>query len=150
MRQKLPHEPDFDVIIGTVAASMAGLILPLLLIPVIRITGHSVLVEESSKWLTVFGFTSYLGRNRQWWKQAAVFGLCFGISESFLYLSQLLQAHALPFFALRFVTAVPMHALTASLFSLSFKRSAIYAVLSLLAGILLHAGFNYAMSSLPL
>jgi RsiW-degrading membrane proteinase PrsW (M82 family) len=119
-----------------------GLILPMILIPMVQLFSiQSEIIEEVAKALIILflvtrikGKIEYLG--------ALIFGLTFGVSENFLYLSNFIQNGGVNLFWERFLFTVPMHVITSILilFFIRINRNAI--ILGILLSIVLHLLFN--------
>lgn len=119
-----------------------GLILPMILIPIVQLFSiQSEIIEEVAKALIILflvtrikGKIEYLG--------ALIFGLTFGVSENFLYLSNFIQNGGVNLFWERFLFTVPMHVITSILilFFIRINRNAI--ILGILLSIVLHLLFN--------
>ncbi len=91
---------------------LAGLILPILLIPIVKLTGHTEVVEEVSKALIVLFLILKLSSSKMQILAGAILGLLFGLSESMLYLTNIFQLGDFGIFWQRFLWTVPMHIVT--------------------------------------
>ena len=126
----------------------AGLVLPAILIPIVKLTGYSAIVEEIFKAAVVLWLILKLpGRWIKIWAGIG-FGLLFGISENFLYLNQIFQMGDMSIFWQRFLWTVPMHIVTVLIMVLSGWKSKKFLILGLLLAIILHLWFNGAIMSL--
>lgn len=88
---------------------LAGLVLPLLLIPLIKFTGHSEIVEEIAKALIVLFLILQLQTHKQQILDGIAFGFLFSLSENFFYLNNIFQLGDFSIFWQRFLWTVPMH-----------------------------------------
>lgn len=133
-------------IIYIIFAILAGLVLPLVLIPIAKLTGHSEILEEIAKALVVIFLILKLPNFKTKIITAIIFGLFFGLSENLLYLSQFIQQGNLSPFWQRFDLTVPMHVLTVLIifFLANFKKA--LALLGLILAIAVHLLFNYFVS----
>ena len=127
-----------------ILAALTGLVLPLLLIPVVALVGHSEIVEESAKALAVFLFVLPIPGRRNQVAAALLLGFLFGASENVLYFNQLFQAGVTGTFWARFAWTAPMHAVTAGLIAASGTMGKRYLPLGLAVAILAHVLFNAA------
>ncbi len=119
----------------------AGLVLPVLLIPVVKWTGYSLAVEEIFKAAAVFWLVLALsGKQRLW--AGVMFGLLFGISESFLFFGQMWQGGALGIWGSRFLLTAPMHALTVLVMTLTAWKNRAWLPLGLGLALVIHWWFN--------
>lgn len=128
-----------------ILAALSGLVLPLLLIPVVALVGHSEIVEEIAKALAVFLFVLPIPSRRNQVATALLLGFLFGVSENALYLNQMFQAGVVTgTFWARLAWTVPMHAATAGLIAASGTKGERYLPLGLAVAILAHVLFNAA------
>lgn len=128
--------------INAVFLIITSLVLPALLLPVIKLTGYSEIVEEIAKALVIlfiiFNFASL--KQKVW---AGIFlGLLYGVSENIFYLNQIIQLGDLSVFWQRLLWTTPMHIITIliMLFAGSVKKW--YIIFGLIGAIVLHALFN--------
>ncbi len=125
-----------------ILACVAGLVLPVLLIPVIAFTGSSEWVEELAKAAVVlFLVLAVPGRTRQL-ATGTAFGFLFGLSENALYLNQVFQAGTVSTFWERFAWTLPMHLLTAALLTVSGLWGKKFLPFGFAAALGLHLLFN--------
>jgi len=124
------------------AAIAAGLALPLVLIPIVSITGYSEIVEEAAKAVVIFFLILKLPKSKTQFWATVLFGLLFGLSESVLYLNNIFQTGNLNIFWQRFFTAVPMHIATVLviLFFAKFKKGWIFS--GFVSAVVLHILYN--------
>ena len=121
---------------------MAGLVLPIFLIPLVKLTGYSEIVEEIAKALVVL----FLILKLPTWKLQILggiaFGLLFGVSENFLYLNNIFQIGDFSVFWQRFIWTVPMHIITVLVMVFAGLVKKWVIIFGLLGGIILHLLFN--------
>ena len=84
----------------------------MILIPIVKITGFSEVLEEISKALAIFFLILNLPKIKQKIVLAILFGFLFGLSESFFYLTNIFQVGDFNIFWQRLLFVVPMHILT--------------------------------------
>ncbi|MDP3245051.1 MAG: PrsW family glutamic-type intramembrane protease [bacterium] len=135
------ESPPLAIIYG-IFAVMAGLLLPVLLIPVVKFTGYSEIVEEIVKALVVLLLILKMPSHGVQILIGAVFGFLFGISENFLYLNQIFQFGDLSIFWQRFLWTVPMHIITVLVILFSGLAGKKFVIFGLAGAIILHALFN--------
>lgn len=124
-------------------AVIAGVTLPLVLIPVIHATGFSEVVEEVSKGIAVWtlAFQTKDRRTLLWF--ALAFGALFGCSESMLYANQIAQLGLWSVLGLRLALTIPLHAFTAWCIAYGVGRWRMRGlVFGVCAGIVVHLLFN--------
>lgn len=131
-----------DTGIYRVSISIAGLVLPIILISIINFTGQSEIIEEIGKALVVFFIIS---RNLSWklrLEGAVVFGVLFGLSENIFYLINFLGSEDYYIFLLRFITTLPMHIVTVLIIFIFTEIKKYFWILGLTLSILIHFLFN--------
>lgn len=121
---------------------LVGLVLPMVLVPIIRLTGYSEVVEEVAMALVVIFLILKLPTHRTQIIGAIAFGFLFGLSENFLYLSQILQHGNINMFWLRFIFTVPMHMTTILVLVFSGMAGRWFLIFGLFGAITLHILFN--------
>ena len=132
-----------DRIIISFCIYLLALILPILLIFTINFTGYSVLYEELCKTIVIFYLILRFNETNVQYINTFIFGLLFGLSESFLYLINILQIGNYDFFLTRLYITIPMHIIT-SLVVLYFARlSKKMIIVGFLLSLILHYTFNY-------
>lgn len=127
---------------------VAGLLLPILLIPLVKFTGYSEVVEEIAKGLVVLFIILKLPNHKLQILAGIGFGFLFGLSENFLYLNQIFQVGNLGVFFERFIWTVPMHIITVLVILFSGLANKIFLFFGLIAAIILHALFNSIIVSI--
>jgi len=135
------ESPPVAIIYG-IFTVMAGLLLPVLLIPVVKFTGYSEIVEEIVKGLVVLFLILNLSTHKLQILGGIAFGFLFGVSENFFYLNQIFQLGDFSVFAQRFVWTVPMHIITVLVILFSGLAGKKFIILGLAGAIILHALFN--------
>jgi len=124
---------------------VAGLALPLLLIPIVQFTGYSELFEEVAKALVVLACILKLPSNKDRIKGGLTFGFLFGLSESIFYLNNMFQAGNVYLFWQRIALTVPMHMVTMLVMVYFGSLGKKYLVIGVIAASLLHLAFNRAI-----
>src|SRR3989338_9590204 len=135
------ESPPVAIIYG-IFAVMAGMLLPALLIPVVKFTGYSEIVEEIAKALVVLFLILKIPGHRAQIFTGAAFGFLFGISENFLYLNQIFQFGDFSIFWQRFLWTVPMHFTTVLVMTLAGMGKKWFLILGLIGAVILHMLFN--------
>lgn len=131
-----------DTGIYRVSISIAGLVLPIILISIINFTGQSEIIEEIGKVLVVLFI---ILRNPSWkirLEGAMVFGLLFGLSENIFYLINFLGTENYHIFLLRFVTTIPMHIVTVLIIFIFTEIKKYFWIFGLILSVLVHFLFN--------
>ncbi len=121
---------------------LAGLVLPLLLIPLIKFTGYSEIVEEIAKAGVVLFLILKLPSHKTRILAGIAFGFLFGLSESIFYLNNIFQIGDFSIFWQRFLWTVPMHIITVLVILFSGLVSRKWIILGLGGAIILHILFN--------
>ena len=142
MSKSLKIESLFNIAIYGIFVIMAGLVLPVFLIPLVKFTGYSEIVEEIAKALVVL----FLILKLPTWKSQILggiaFGFLFGVSENFFYLNNIFQLGDFSIFWKRFLWTVPMHIITVLVILFSGLAGKKWIVLGLSGAIVLHILFN--------
>jgi RsiW-degrading membrane proteinase PrsW (M82 family) len=141
------EQPPLPIVYG-IFIGMAGFMLPVLLIPLVSLTGYSEVVEEVFKVLVVLFLILKLPTHKMQILAGIGFGLLFGVSENFLYLNQIFQLGDMNVFLQRFVWTVPMHIATTLIIVFSGIASKKFLVVGFVAAVILHALFNEIASSI--
>lgn len=121
---------------------LAGLVLPLLLIPLIKFTGYSEIVEEIAKALVVLFLILKLPSWKLQILGGIAFGFLFGFSENIFYLNNIFQLGDFNVFWQRFLWTVPMHIITVLVILFAGLAGKKWIVLGLAGAIILHTLFN--------
>ena len=130
-------------IVACIFIALAGLVLPLLLIPVVKTLGYSEIIEEIAKAVVVLIIVLKIPRLKSKIMTSVVFGFLFGFSENVFYLNQLMQNGLSQIFIERFLITVPMHVVTV-LVVLGFTLQKRYLwLVGLLLAITFHLLFNF-------
>lgn len=131
-----------STILCVLAVFLSGLVLPFMLLPIIRLTGHSEIVEEVVKALVVCIVVYRFENARTKILAGLFFGFLFGFSETMLYLSSFVTDGTVHLFFERFLFTVPMHMLTATILAVSIIKKRWMIILGVLVTILVHLTFN--------
>lgn len=134
------------VAIYGIFATLAGLILPIVLIPVVRLTGYSEVFEEAAKALVVLFVILNMPTHKTQILAGIGFGFLFGLSENILYLNQIFQLGDLRVFGERFLWTAPMHVLTTLVILFSGLAGKKFIVLGFMGAAILHAMFNFLVA----
>jgi len=141
--------PSIATVYG-VFAVVIGLVLPLVLIPIIRYTGYSEVVEEVAKALVVVFLILRLPTHWGQLTAGVLFGFLFGASENLLYLNQIFQSGDIAVFWERFLWTAPMHAITVLIMVFSGLVHRWWVVAGLIGAVIVHALFNSIVVSILL
>ena len=121
---------------------IAGLVLPLFLIPLIKFTGYSEIIEEIAKAFIVFFLILNIFDFKQKILAGIIFGFLFGLSENIFYLNNIFQLGDFSIFWQRFLWTVPMHIVTVLIIILPALKNKKLIVLGLIGAIIIHLLFN--------
>jgi len=139
------HSKDqnyFNAAIIAIFLVIGGLVLPAILIPIIKLTGYSEIIEEIAKALVVLFLILNFSTLKQKIGAGILFGLLFGVSENFFYLNNIFQLGDFSIFWQRFLWTVPMHIITVLVILFSGLAGKKWIILGLAGAIILHALFN--------
>lgn len=135
------ESPPLAIIYG-IFAVVAGLLLPAFLIPVVKFTGYSEIVEEIAKALIVLFLILKLPTHKMQILMGIGFGFLFGVSENFLYLNQIFQLGDFSIFWQRILWTVPMHIITVLVMVFAGLVRKWFLIFGLVGAIFLHTLFN--------
>jgi hypothetical protein len=121
---------------------LSGLILPLFLIPLVKFTGYSEIVEEITKALVVLFLILKLPSHKMQIIAGIGFGFLFGLSENMFYLNNIFQLGDFSIFWQRFLWTVPMHIITVLVMVFAALAGKKFLIFGLAGAIILHALFN--------
>lgn len=121
---------------------VAGLVLPLLLIPLIKFTGYSEVVEEIAKAGVVLFLILKLPSHKARILVGIAFGFLFGLSENIFYLNNIFQLGDFSIFWQRFLWTVPMHIITVLVMVFAGLARKWFLIFGLTGAIALHILFN--------
>ena len=141
----LTETNQFFIVPKIIFILLAGLILPLLLIPLVKFTGYSEIVEEIAKALVVLFLILQLRTHKQQILAGIAFGLLFGVSENIFYLNNIFQLGDFSIFWQRFLWTVPMHIITVLVILFAGLIGKKWIILGLSGAIILHILFNKAV-----
>ncbi|OGF18824.1 hypothetical protein A3I35_03685 [Candidatus Falkowbacteria bacterium RIFCSPLOWO2_02_FULL_45_15] len=153
MSKKLKIENDaplFNAAIHGIFLIVAGLVLPAVLIPIVKITNYSEIVEEIAKALIVLLLILRLPSLKLRLAGAIAFGFLFGLSENFLYLNQIFQFGDFSVLWQRFLWTVPMHFTTVLVMTLAGMGKKWFLILGLIGAVILHMLFNSLIVNTPI
>ncbi|MEE8131666.1 MAG: PrsW family glutamic-type intramembrane protease [Candidatus Paceibacterota bacterium] len=120
-----------------------AIVLPLFLIPIIKIIGYSEIIEEIAKAMVVFFVVLELPTFRKKIAGAIIFGLIFALSESIFYLTNIFQLGDFSIFWQRLVLTTPLHIITALVILLPALKNKFLIFAGLFFAIIFHLLFNY-------
>ena len=121
---------------------VAGIVLPLILIPIVQIAGFTEMIEEAAKAIIVLFLILNFPTTRQKILAGISFGFLFGVSENFFYLNQIFQLGDFSVFVQRFLWAVPMHIITVLVMVFAGLARRWFLIFGLAGAIILHVLFN--------
>ena len=119
-----------------------SVILPIILIPIIKFTGHSEVVEEIAKVLVVLFLILKLPTLKLQIFGGISFGLFFGLSENIFYLNNIFQGGDLNVFWQKILWTIPMHIITILLILFSTKFGKKFIFVGFAVALILHILFN--------
>ena len=147
--QQYKNQNSFEAtIIYIIFILIAGLVLPALLILLVKLTGHSEVIEEIGKALIILFLILKLPSYKLQISAGIIFGFLFGASESFFYLNNIFQFGDFSILWQRFLWTIPMHIATV-LIILAFgaiNRKLI--IVGLALAIAVHLIFNYLVTGI--
>ncbi len=122
-----------------------GLAIPIILVPIVRFTGYSEILEELAKAFVVLFVISRLFTFKQKLIAGVFFGFLFGLSENLFYLSNFFQIGDFSNFWMRFIYTLPMHILTVLvlILSIAFFKKKYFVGFGLAGAIIIHYVFNF-------
>jgi len=135
-------EAPFLAIVYAILVIVAGLVLPLLLIPLVKFTGYSEIAEEITKALVILFLVLKLPNFRARILAGIAFGFLFGLSENMFYLNNIFQLGDFSVFWQRFLWTVPMHIITVLLMVFAGLANRIFFIFGFVGAVILHALFN--------
>ena len=121
---------------------VAGIALPLILIPIVQIAGFTEMIEESAKAIIVLFLILNFPTTRQKILAGISFGFLFGLSENIFYLSNIFQLGNFSIFWQRFLWTVPMHIITVLIMVFAGLARKWFLIFGLAGAIVLHILFN--------
>ena len=121
---------------------VAGIVLPLILIPIVQIAGFTEMIEEAAKAIIVLFLILNFPTTRQKILAGISFGFLFGMSENFFYLNQIFQLGDFSVFVQRFLLTVPMHIITVLVIVFASLARRWFLIFGLAGAIILHVLFN--------
>lgn len=133
---------QFSNTIKIVFLIMAGLVLPIILIPIIKFIGYSEIIEEIAKALVVLFLILKLPSFKIKILLGVIFGFLFGVSESMFYLNNIFQLGDFSVFWQRIFWTVPMHIFTVLIIVFSGLASKKFLIFGLAGAIISHVLFN--------
>jgi len=125
-------------------APLAAVILPFLLWPVELVLPYPYFVEEIAKTALILLILKDIESNIQGIKVALILGALFAISESVLYIFNMLAVGTLGIFLLRFAVTIPLHSFTiAIIFIFAWSKKVVPTIFGLTIAMVLHYLFNF-------
>lgn len=125
-----------------ILVTLAGLVLPLVLIPLVDSIGYSEIIEESAKALVIFLIILKLPTAGLKLQTGILFGFLFGASESIFYLNNIFQLGDFSVFGQRFLLTVPMHIITVLIMVSAGLKNKWFIFFGFAGAIILHLLFN--------
>ena len=126
-----------------ILTTISGLILPFILLPIIKVTGYSEIIEELAKMLIVLLLVLRIPNNRYRIIVSIIFGLLFGLSESILYLNNIFHVGDMAVFWNRLLLTVPLHIVTVLVILLPALKNKKLIILGYILALIIHYLFNY-------
>lgn len=147
MFEKFPRQSNNPVVQAALytAAIVGGLCAPIVLLPIVRVAGHSIIFEEISKAMIIL-LLSRVGMSRQNYIAPSILvGISFGISESVLYLNNAFAIGVFDELWYRVLLTTPLHGLTTLIFAWMVTKNRYFLLPAILFIIALHVIFNIAV-----
>ncbi len=119
-----------------------ALILPLFLMPIVKIIGYSEIIEEIVKALVIFFVILNIPTLKNKIIGAVVFGFIFSLSESIFYLNNIFQLGSFDIFWQRIALTTPLHIITALVILLPALKNKFFIFIGLFAAIIIHLLYN--------
>ncbi|OGK18831.1 hypothetical protein A3D80_02925 [Candidatus Roizmanbacteria bacterium RIFCSPHIGHO2_02_FULL_40_13b] len=127
-----------------IVTPLIAAILPFILWPLEQILPYPAVVEEFAKAVTIF-----FSKKNEVSYNPFITGLCIGIlfsiSESILYLFNIVRVGNTASFILRLFLTIPLHVTSSLIIAYSFRKGRKGVILGVTASILLHHGYNLAI-----
>lgn len=121
---------------------LLAVVLPLFLIPIVKMSGYSEIIEEIAKALIIFfvilGFSTF----RKKIGGVIIFGFLFALSESIFYMNNIFQLGNFDIFWQRLILTIPLHIITALIILLPALKNKSLIFIGLFAAIGIHLLFN--------
>lgn len=119
-----------------------SLILPLILIPIVKIIGYTEIIEELVKALVIFFIVLGFSTVKKGTVGALILGTLFALSESIFYLNNIFQNGDFDIFWQRLAWTMPLHIITVLImFMLALKEKKLI-VPGFIFAVLVHVAFN--------
>lgn len=124
---------------------LSGFLVPVFLIPLVKVTGHSEIAEEIAKGIVIFFIARNYLKPKKGLFLAIFFGLTFSLTETFFYLFGIFQNGNDAIFIDRLIFASSMHILTAAIVFCFIKINKFLFFLAVPVAITLHIFFNHCL-----
>ena len=122
---------------------IAGILLPLVLIPIVAVTGSSEVIEELAKLAVIYLIIFRLPATESKIFGSILFAVAYGISETF-FIASSMSSEAIPLvLSARFVFTIPMHIVTVLVVSTFGAWRRYLLPLGFLIAVIIHTAFNY-------
>ncbi len=126
--------------------TISGLILPFILLPIIKATGFSEFIEELAKLLIILFLVLRLPNTKTKILGGLLFGFLFGLSESILYLNNIIQIGDFSIFWQRIYITIPLHIITVIVILLPALKNKKLILIGYVGAVAIHYLFNYWIS----
>lgn len=130
----------------SVVAPLIAAALPFVVWPLELLLPSPAVVEELAKAATIFFFNRSVPRFNPL-RTALVMGVMFALSESVMYMFNIISVGNLSTLFLRLLITIPLHTSTSLLIAKNIFASKKQACLGILGAIALHAVFNWIIRS---
>lgn len=137
-----------EIVRKIILIGVISLVLPVILIPIIKLAGYSEIIEEIIKTLVVLFLILKLPNTKLEITGAILFGFLFGLSENILYLTNIFQGGDFSTFWQRFLWTVPMHIITILIILFSGIAGKKLIIFGLIAAIITHLLFNSIVANI--
>ncbi|MFH0779236.1 MAG: hypothetical protein V1928_00070 [Parcubacteria group bacterium] len=132
----------FNLAVYGVLLVVFALILPVVILPIVKLFGYSEIIEEIARTIMVFFLILKLPSQKAQIVGAVVFGLLFGVSENMFYLNNFFQLGNFAVFWQRFLWTVPMHVIATLVILFSCLAGRKWIALGFVEAAILHLMFN--------
>ena len=135
-----------DDLIKIILILVAGLVVPVFLIPLIQLTKNSEIIEELAKALLIFFLVLNLRGIGKKFLVVIFLGFFFGLSETFFYLVNILQFGKEEIFNQRLILVIPMHIITCVIILIPALKNKWLIIAGVFMAVATHLFFNSLIS----
>ncbi|MEK7555617.1 MAG: PrsW family glutamic-type intramembrane protease [Patescibacteria group bacterium] len=122
--------------------TLLAVVLPLFLIPIVKMSGYAEIIEEITKAVIIFfvilGFSTF----RKKIGGVIIFGFLFALSESIFYMNNIFQLGNFDIFWQRLILTTPLHIITSIIILLPALKNRFLIFIGLFIAFVIHLLFN--------